>query len=177
LEVDTIRQISSNQVRVRIEVLQQGKRLAFRDIVFGLRFRFYRLVTNVDILPGAAIDPTLIRVVESMSNRIVPSKDNALWHKNAEGKMVVREGLIALKNLSAGLVIRRGMIGLPAKEVLVKRRQNVVIRLENWGLMVSTMGVAQEAGSVGDVIKVRNADSQRLIMAYVNADGSVAPVL
>ena len=91
--------------------------------------------------------------------------------------MVVREGLIALKTLQAGVVIRPGMIGVPAKEVLVKRRQNVVIRLENLGLMVSAMGVAQEEGSVGDVIRVRNAGSMRVIMAYVNADGSVAPVL
>jgi flagella basal body P-ring formation protein FlgA len=177
LKVDSIRQISANQIRVRIEVLQEDKRLAFRDVIFGLRFRVYRLVTNMDILPGTAIDHSHIRVVEGVSNRMSQSKDNALWHENADGKMVVREGLIALKTLQAGVVIRPGMIGVPAKKVLVKRRQNVVIRLENLGLMVSAMGVAQEEGRVGDVIKVRNAGSMRLIMAYVNADGSVAPVL
>ena len=69
------------------------------------------------------------------------------------------------------------MIGPPAKKVMVKRRQSVVIRLENLGLMVSAMGVAHEDGSVGDVIKVINADSKRVIMAQINADGSVAPVL
>ncbi len=54
---------------------------------------------------------------------------------------------------------------------------DVVIRLENIGLMVSALGVAQEDGRLGDVIRVRNADSLRVIMAYVNEDGSVAPVL
>ena len=38
------------------------------------------------------------------------------------------------------------------------------------------VGVAQEDGRVGDVIKVVNADSKRVIVAQVNADGSVAPI-
>lgn len=177
LKVDAIEQLSANQIRVRVDVLQDGQKLAFRDVVFGLKYRLYRLVTNVDIMSGLAIDHRLVRVVEGLSDRPTRPDENALWYKNAEGKMVVREGLTAMRNLPAGTVIRSGMLGLPPKEILVKRRQSVVIRLENFGLMVSAMGVAQEDGSVGDMIKVRNADSRRLIIARVNADGSVAPVL
>jgi flagella basal body P-ring formation protein FlgA len=177
VKVDTIKQVANNQIRVRIEVLQKDERLAFRDIVFGLKFRLYRLVTNADILPGTAIDHRHVRVVEGVSSRPMASKERTLWHKNSEGKMVVREGLMALRKLPAGAVVRSGMIGAPTQAVLVKRRQSVVIRLENLGLMVSAIGVAQEDGSVGDVIKVKNADSQRLIVVRVNADGSVAPIL
>jgi len=177
LKVESIKQVSENQIRVRIDVLQADKKLAFRDVVFGLKFRFYRLVTNVNISPGTAIDPGLVRVVEGISNRLIQSKDEVQWHKNADGKIVVREGLIALKNLRAGVMIRPGMMGTPGKQVMVKRRQSVVIRLENLGLMVSAMGVAQEEGRVGDVIRVANADSKRVIMAQINADGSVAPIL
>ncbi len=177
LQVDTIKQLTTNQIRVRIDVLQKGKRLAFRDVVFGLKFRCYRLLAKTDILPGTAIDQSLVRVVEGVLNRPVESKQETLWYMNPEGKRVVREGLMALRKIRAGVVIRPGMIGAPAKAVLVKRRQSVVIRLENLGLMVCAMGVAQENGSVGDLIKVKNADSQRVIMVLVNADGSVAPVL
>ncbi|MCP4450896.1 MAG: flagella basal body P-ring formation protein FlgA [Planctomycetes bacterium] len=177
VKVDTIKQTAQNQIRVRIEVLREDERLAVRDIIFGLKFRIYRLVTNADVLPGTAIDHRLVRVVEGVSNRPVEPKAEVLWRKNPEGKMVVREGLMALRKLPAGAVIRPGMIGAPSKAVRVKRRQSVVIRFENLGLMVSAIGVAQEDGCVGDVIKVKNADSQRLIMARVNVDGSVAPVL
>ncbi len=177
LKIGTIKQVTHNQIRVRVEVLQEDDKLAFRDIIFALKYRFYRLVTNVDILPGTAIDHSLVRVVEQVSNRLMQTRDDALWIKNAEGKIVVREGLTALRKLSAGMVIRPGMIGVPAKAILVKRRQSVVIRLDHLGLMVSAMGVAQEEGRIGDVIKVRNADSKRVIMAQINADGSVAPVL
>lgn len=177
LKVGTITQVTHNQIRVRVEILQKDNTLAFRDILFVLRYRVYRLVTNVDILPGTAVDHSLVRVVEQVSNRLIQPKADALWTKNAEGKIVVREGLVALRKLSAGVVIRSGMIGVPSKAILVKRRQSVLIRLDHLGFTMSVNGVAQEDGSMGDIIKVKNADSNRLIMAQINADGSVAPVL
>ncbi|MCF7972289.1 MAG: flagellar basal body P-ring formation chaperone FlgA [Phycisphaerae bacterium] len=177
LKVESIRQVSDNQIHVRMDVLQGDKKLAFRDVVFGLKFRFYRLVTTVDIASGTTINDSLVRVVEGISNQLILVKDNALWAKDAQGKIEVRKGLVAMRHLPAGVVLRPGMIGTPDKEILVKRRQNVVIRLENLGLMVSAIGVAQDEGSVGDIIRVKNADSSRMIMAQVKADGSVAPVL
>ena len=171
LKVDTIKQLTHNQIRVRIEVLQKDKRLAFRDVVFGLKFLSYRLLTNTDILPGTAIDQRHVRVVKGVSNRPVESKKEPLWYKNPEGKMVVREELMALRRMPAGVVVRPGMIGRPAKAVLVKRRQTVVIRLENLGLMVSAMAVAQEDGSVGDVIKVKNAIPVRSPRAGITRSG------
>jgi flagella basal body P-ring formation protein FlgA len=61
-------------------------------------------------------------------------------------------------------------------DVIVKRNQNVVIRMERPGLSVTAVGKAMQKGSVGEYIKVRNVDSQRLILARVNEDGTVEPV-
>jgi flagella basal body P-ring formation protein FlgA len=176
LKIESINQVSDNQIRVRLEVFQGDTKLAFRDVVFGLKYRMYRLVTNADIATGTAIDDTLVRVVKGISDRLIQLKDDAFCMQDAEGKVTVRKGLVAMRSLPAGVVIRPGMLGTPEKEILVKRRQSVVIRLENLGLMVSAMGVAQDEGCVGEVIRVKNADSNRIIMAQVNADGSVSPV-
>jgi flagella basal body P-ring formation protein FlgA len=39
------------------------------------------------------------------------------------------------------------------------------------------MGKAMEDGKAGDMIKVRNIDSQRVVLARVAADGTVEPLL
>jgi flagella basal body P-ring formation protein FlgA len=39
------------------------------------------------------------------------------------------------------------------------------------------MGQTVEEGSTGEYVRVRNVDSQRIILARVNEDGTVEPVL
>jgi flagella basal body P-ring formation protein FlgA len=53
----------------------------------------------------------------------------------------------------------------------------VVIRIEKPGFLITAVGKAMQDGKAGEYIKVRNADSQRIILARINADGSVEPVL
>jgi flagella basal body P-ring formation protein FlgA len=59
----------------------------------------------------------------------------------------------------------------------VKRNENVIIRIEKPGLSVTAVGKAMQEGRAGEVIKVRNVDSQRMILARVGEDGTVEPVL
>jgi len=66
----------------------------------------------------------------------------------------------------------------PAKPaILVKRNQNVVIRIDAGGLTITAMGRMIDEGGVGDIVRVRNVDSQRVITAKVNEDGTLGPVL
>jgi len=60
--------------------------------------------------------------------------------------------------------------------VIVKRNRTVVIRIERPGLLITAIGKAMQDGRAGDYIKVKNVDSQRIIFARVNADGTVEPV-
>jgi len=60
--------------------------------------------------------------------------------------------------------------------VIVKRNRTVVIRIERPGLLITAIGKAMQDGRAGDYIKVQNVDSQRIIFARVNADGTVEPV-
>jgi flagella basal body P-ring formation protein FlgA len=43
--------------------------------------------------------------------------------------------------------------------------------------MITAVGKTMQDGRAGDYIKVRNADSQRIILARISEDGSVEPVL
>jgi hypothetical protein len=59
---------------------------------------------------------------------------------------------------------------------IIERNQNVCIRIDKGGLVVTASGKAMQPGKSGEKIKVRNIDSQRVILAKVNEDGTVEPV-
>ena len=61
-------------------------------------------------------------------------------------------------------------------EMVVKRNQNVSIKVDRMGLLVTALGKTLQDGRVGDCIKVQNLSSQRIIIAKVKEDGSVEPV-
>jgi len=86
-------------------------------------------------------------------------------------------GLVALRDVRENVEIRADMIGAPESEVSIRRNETVVIRLERPGLLVSAVGIALQQAGAGDYIKVRNTDSNRVIVCRVNADGTVQPVL
>ena len=69
------------------------------------------------------------------------------------------------------------MAKTPKPPVVIERNQTVVIRIDRAGLVVTAMGKAMQQGKLGENIKVRNVDSQRVILAKVNEDGTVEPVL
>jgi flagella basal body P-ring formation protein FlgA len=96
---------------------------------------------------------------------------------SAQGEPQVPTGLIARRLIPKDTVLRAGMIGPVEPPVLVKRRQTVVIRFEQFGLTVTAVGLAEQEGRLGEMIKVRNVDSKRIIVAEINADGTVSPVL
>jgi flagellar basal body P-ring formation protein FlgA len=60
--------------------------------------------------------------------------------------------------------------------VAVHRNENVVMRIKGDGFLLTAMGLALEDGRPGAMIKVRNVDSGRVVMAKVAADGAVEPV-
>ncbi len=85
-------------------------------------------------------------------------------------------GLVAKRRLPANSVIRPQMIGPVRSPIIVKRNQSVLIKIDRLGLLVTAMGSAMQEARVGDFIRVKNIDSQRIIVAKVNEDGTVEPV-
>ena len=152
-------------VTVRISVAVDGKTVGSRDIPFRLRYQCRKVVAAQDIVKGAILTPENVRVESATSDRPEP------------GNWKPPYGLVALRDLREDVEIRADMIGAPESGVSIRRNETVVIRLERPGLLVSAVGIALQQAGVGDYVKVRNTDSNRVIVCKVNADGTVEPVL
>ena len=153
-----------NQAKVRIAVFSNGKEIAARQVTFGLKYNCRQLVTQVDIPAGAVISPKNVKIEKTVSNYPEPAD----W--------AVPYGFVAKRLLPAKTVIRRGMVGPVKPKLLLKRNQNVVIKVDKLGLVVTAIGKAMQDGRAGEYIKVRNVDSNRIILARVNEDQTVEPV-
>jgi flagella basal body P-ring formation protein FlgA len=152
-------------VKVRIAVLVDGKETGVREITFRLKYNCRRAVALAEILAGDIISPENVKIERTVSSYPEPAN----WRPPY--------GLVARRRLPKNIVIRPDMVGPVRPAKVVKRNQTVVIRVEKPGLLVTSLGTACQEGCVGEFIKVRNINSQRIILGRVSEDGSVEPVL
>ena len=82
-----------------------------------------------------------------------------------------------MASIPANKVIQSNMLATIKSPVITKRNQKVLIRIDMPGFLITAFGKAMQEGRAGEYIKVRNVDSQRIISAKVNEDGTVEPVL
>jgi len=156
---------SKNQARVEIAILSGNKRIGVRQVTFALTFDCQKAVTKVDIPAGGVISPENIKIETFQSNN--PGLFD--WKPPY--------GQITKRRLPANTVLRPTMLESLKSPVIVKRNQNVVIRIERPGFLITATGKTMQDGRSGEYIKVRNMDSQRIILARISEDGSVEPVL
>ncbi|MBN2133957.1 MAG: flagellar basal body P-ring formation protein FlgA [Sedimentisphaerales bacterium] len=152
-------------VTVRISVAVDGKTVGSRDIPFRLRYQCRKVVAAREIAKGAILTPENVKVEAIVADRPEPAD----WRPPY--------GLVALRDVQTNVEIRADMIGAPESDVSIRRNETVVIRLERPGLLISAVGIALQQASAGEYVKVRNTDSNRVIVCRVNADGTVQPVL
>ncbi|UCF43626.1 MAG: flagellar basal body P-ring formation protein FlgA [Planctomycetota bacterium] len=153
-----------NQAKVQISVFADGKKVGTREVAFRLKYKCRRAAALVDIPAGALISPENVKIEECLCDNPEPPNWRAPY------------GLVARRGIPANSILRPSMVRHLKPDVIVKRNQNVVIRMERPGFSVSAIGKAMQKGSVGEYVKVRNVDSQRVILAKVNEDGTVEPV-
>lgn len=153
-----------NQAKIQIAVLANGKEIGTRDVGFRLKYNSRRVVTLVDIPAGAVISPENVKIEKHVSDYPEPAN----W--------TLPYGLVARRRLAAKSVVRSSMVEPVKPPVVVKRNQNVVIRIDMYGLVITAMGKTMQDGRAGEYIRVRNVDSQRIILAKVSKDGTVEPV-
>jgi len=154
-----------NQVRIEIAVLSGSNKIGVRQVTFALIYDRQQAVTKVDIPAGCIMSPENIKIEMIPSNDPGPSN----WKPPY--------GLIAKRRLPANTVLRPNMLGSLKSPIIVKRNQNVVIRIEMPGFLITAAGKTMQDGRAGEYIKVRNMDSQRIIMARISEDGCAEPVL
>lgn len=160
-----LRNGARGHVAVQVVVTAGGKELGTRDLMFRLKYRSHRIVTTGEIAEGTALTPENIRLETVSSDQ----PDPAGWRPPY--------GLLAIRKLAEGTEIRADMVTPARPPVLVRQNETVLIHVERPGLTVTAMGTALQEGRTGEYVKVRNADSSRVIVCKVNADGSVEPML
>ncbi len=155
---------AKNQAKVDIAVVRDGKVIGKYEVAFRLKYKCHRVVTLVDIPACEVISSKNVKVENDVSNHPEPVD----WKPPY--------GLIAKRPLAAGTVVQANMVGPVKPEIVIERNQNVMIRIESPLLVVTAMGKAMQDGREGEYIKVRNQDSQRIILAMVKEDGTVEPI-
>jgi flagella basal body P-ring formation protein FlgA len=68
------------------------------------------------------------------------------------------------------------MLSPPKSPTIIKRNQKVVIRIDRPGFVITATGKAMQNGKAGEYIKVRNENSQRIILVRINENGTMEPV-
>ena len=156
---------AGNQARIEISILSGSNKIGVRQVTFTLIYDRRQAVTKVDIPAGGIISPENTKIEKIQSNNPEPSN----WKPPY--------GLIVKRLLPAKTVLRPNMLESLKSPVVVKRNQNVLIRIERPGFLITAVGKTMQDGRAGEFIKVRNMDSQRIILARISEDGSVEPVL
>ncbi len=154
-----------NQAKVRIMLLAGDRQIGVREVDFRVQYNSRRAVTTAEIPAGAVFTPENTRIETAASNQAEPADWRAPY------------GLVCKHRLAANTVIGPNMAAQAKPQVIIKRNQNVVIRIERGGLVVMATGKAMQNGCSGEYVKVKNADSQRIILAKVKEDGTVEPLL
>ncbi|MBN2314594.1 MAG: flagellar basal body P-ring formation protein FlgA [Sedimentisphaerales bacterium] len=156
---------TKSQARVEIAVSCGGHQIGIRNVDFALKYNCRQAVTITPIAKDTVISPENVKIEVEQSNYPEPSD----WKPPF--------GLIAKRPLAANTILQPYMVESYSSPTIVKRNQSVVIRIEMPGLLITATGMTLEDGKTGEHIRVRNADSQRIILARICEDGSVEPVI
>ena len=149
--------------RVKLSIMKGDEKVSERTVSFRLKFSRKAAVAKTNIPLGSEITSENTEIKKIVSGN-PPTR-----------KFVKPYGLVARRPIPSDTVIESYMVGSASPELVIERNQSVFIKVERPGLFITTMGKALQNGHQGEIIKVKNVSSDRVIYACVNDDGSVSP--
>jgi len=156
---------SAGSVRVHVAAVSGNDEVAGQDVLLRLRYRCHKVVAAGDLAKGTTLSFENVRIEEGLADQPQPAD----W-RPPYGRVIKRA-------LAGKSEIRDDGLTDPVSAVTIKRNDLVVIRVERPGLLITAQGKTMSDGRVGETIKVRNVDSNRIVLCKVKADGSVEPLL
>jgi flagella basal body P-ring formation protein FlgA len=152
-------------VKVEVVVSADGKELGTREVTFKLSYPRKEMVATREIAAGGVVTP------ENAKVQIVPSD------QSAPQEPAVAFGATVVVPVRAGAVLQASMLRPAAAATpAVRRNQNVVMKIQTAQFTISSVGLALQDGRAGDVIKVQNADTRKVVNARIAPDGTVSPL-
>ena len=156
--------LRGNQCKVRTTTLCDGQEIASRDTIFLCQYKCRKAFAKTSIEKGQTITSDNADIREATSNTPEPTHWTPPY------------GQIAKRNMAVDTEIKSHMVTPATPEVVLKRNQTVTIMINCPGFVASATGKALQDGATGEFIKVKNIDSQKVIMAKVIGDGTVEPI-
>jgi flagella basal body P-ring formation protein FlgA len=155
--------LPSGYVCVEVVAIGGEKEIGVAKIPFKIIYSKRQLVAVRNIPSGGVItsDNTKIVIVTASSK---PSEWTSPY------------GMISARAVRVGGVVRPSACKPKKPVIVIRRNQAVQMKIQMTGFVIVTTGQALQDGRVGELIKVRNTDSKRVVMATVGFDGTVTPV-
>lgn len=152
---------SKRQVYLTINILVDGNVHQTIGITFNIK-RFGNIVIADKIMKSGTIVHD--------GNISLESVELTMLHGNAFNNKEDIVGKVLKRSLSPGQVITKNMV----KELsAVRRGDNVVILIRAPGLEVTARGVCKDDGAYGDLIRVVNVDTKKVLFCNVIDSGTV----
>ncbi|KPJ76031.1 MAG: hypothetical protein AMS14_02625 [Planctomycetes bacterium DG_20] len=149
---------------VEVVAKSDDRMLTVSTVVFRMAYRQRQLVATADIPAGGVVTPENTDIRSVTGDYPEPADWAAPY------------GQRAARLIPVGSVVRTGLVRPATTEVLVRRNDTVLMRITGTLFQITALGEALENGGEGDLIKVRNVDSKRIVVARVIHDGTVQPV-
>lgn len=157
------KEMSSGYLYVEVAAVSGKQELGVAKILFKQFYSMRQLIALRNISSGSVITRK-----NAVVKTISVSRKPPAWKSPY--------GMICAQSVRAGRVIRPSLWRSEKPVVMVRRNRAVRMKIQMKGFMIITTGQALQDGRIGELIKVRNVDSKRIIMATVGADGTVTPV-
>ncbi len=153
----------ADHVQVMVQAAVGTAKATEVKVLFRRVYAATRAVATREIAPGASVGPENVRV-ETVMTETRPDPNWSSPH-----------GAIATRRIAPGAVVHPGSVRRKRTPPVVRRNQNVIMRISGPGFSISGTGQALQDGKPGEHIRVRNIDSKRIITARVMSDGTVEP--
>jgi flagella basal body P-ring formation protein FlgA len=151
-------------VEVLITDARGRRKLHAATVLFKLQWRWQRVVATQIIQRGEAIAPTNAKV------------ETVIVQHEPDGPWVSPFGRVARRTIQPGVQITDTLLVEQRPSVVVERNKIVRVKLQGPGWLITTLGKALQDGRVGELIRVQNIDSKKIIVARVDAMGDVIPL-
>lgn len=159
------KKVSASQVIIDVDVMLDGKKVGTNQVSYRPVYNRRLVVATADMPAGTVLSDKNIKIETTTSKYPEPKGF----------KLPV--GLVAKRDIKSGQQIRNSLVMQPKPEILIKRNALVVIKIETAALTLTADGKSLGEGGFGEMIKVKNIDSKRIIICKVNYDGTVSPAI
>ncbi len=174
---DQIVPLRTGDVKLKFQRIGMGKSkkqayLPVSIMVDGKAFKNINMMFNVNRYENVVVAKSMIKTGRIVNRDSVELENVETTQLTADAFYTIDEivGKVAKKTIYPGAVLTNETVGGKA---VVKRGDNVIILIKASGLEVTAKGVCQEDGDYGDMIKVINSDTRKVLYGNVLDGGTV----